>query len=73
VKREQVRELLKIMGANSYVTWETKVKWGMAFVEALSETDGDAAFERLKRRFSKNYAIFHHSSLGGCTERLVTA
>ncbi len=67
MKREQVRKLIGLALRNSYVTQETRVKWGLAVIDALSETDGDAAFERLRRRFEKSYAVLHHSGLGGCT------
>ncbi len=51
----------------SWVAPETKRLWENLVGAAMSETDGDAAFERLRRRFEKSYAVLHHSGLGGCT------
>ena len=55
--------------ADSQALSETKQNWGVVTAEAMSETDGDAAFERLRRRFARKYG----RRLGGCTERLVAA
>ena len=68
MKRKQIRELVGLM-VWGRVTRRTEQKWAMALADALSETDGDAAFESLRRRFSRKYG----RRLGGCTERLVAA
>ncbi len=69
MKRKQIRKLIELADWNSYVTHDTRITWGMAIIDALSETDGDAAFESLRRRFSRAYG----RRLGGCTAPLAAA
>ena len=68
MKLRQIGELIEWINI-SKVSLETKRKWENRVEGALSETDGDAAFESLRRRFSRKYGL----RLGGCTERLAAA
>ena len=70
VNRKQIKILVNLIADNRRtITYETHRKWGMALIDALSETDADAAFESLRRRFSRKYGL----RLGGCTPPLVAA
>lgn len=69
MKRNQIKTLIRAVDDASLTTLETRRRWFMAIIDALSETDGDAAFESLRRRFARKYG----RRLGGCTERLVAA
>ena len=68
MKKEQIRILLHL-ALRGQVGWETTEKWIDAIADAMSETDGDAVFESLRRRFSRKYG----RRLGGCTGPLVAA
>ena len=68
MRREQTEKLIRLIVQNGCRTSErTIINWGMAVVDALSATDADAAFESLRRRFSRAYG----RRLGGCTAPLV--
>ena len=69
MKRSQIRTLIRAVDDASVTTLETRRRWFLAIIDALSETDGDVAFESLRRRFSRKYG----RRLGGCTERLEAA
>lgn len=69
MKRERIKELIKLI-ATAPVSCGTHQSWGMALADALSETDEDAAFERLEKRFSQPLLT---PRLGSCTKRPLAA